>query len=70
MHVFLYLVGATMIALGCLVLFQAPAITQEIAAVLLIGFGFLSLGLGGVIGVGVDLREELRRLNDRLAGGR
>lgn len=49
MRMFLVAAGVVGICVGAIVFIGAPAITQEIWAVLAIGFGVLAIGLAGVI---------------------
>jgi hypothetical protein len=55
---FLWLAGVGFFVLGATVVLRAPAVTQEMAGLLLILCGIVSLGFGAVLTVLHDLRKD------------
>jgi hypothetical protein len=58
MPVLASIIGGAMMLLGLVELIAAPAVTQEIAAVLMFGFGAVLVALAAVIFQIIRLRQE------------
>lgn len=60
------LIGAAEVLIGFSVLATAPAITQQIAGFILIGFGFLTAGIGEIARVSIAAARTVVRIEGRL----
>ena len=59
--IFFGLVGAAALGLGISVIAAAPAVTQEIAGVLLLLSGIVALGFGAVLSTLNQIRKDLAK---------